>query len=262
MHTHGVNCTCFLIISELLSHIPLYTCIGYWWNVNTRAGGNRRKTATCKTLYQLLRTRQWLQAPRYCVLPMPCHCQRMHLALTGEIYPSRFSQRVSYDSKLGPTFVYFHGILGCFQVHMDRILSDLNHWQQWWNVPRYNRICRNKYTTTTTTTTIKHQNIKTSNTKRVSSETTTRQPHRNRSKIQNLFCPKQQSFPGFTKTHHPKEHLLFAQVVHQCLCQLRDVFPQHFFTFSGRFHCSLQTVFHHRLGGPRQFLRVIPVALA
>jgi len=162
-HTHGVNCTCFLIISELLSHIPLYTCIGYWWNVDTWdtwVGTERRKTATCKTLYQLLRTRQWLQAPRYCVLPMPCHCQRMHLALTGEIYPSRFSQRVSYDSKLGPTFVYFHGILGCFQVHMDRILSDLNHWQQWWNVPRYNRICRNKYTTTTTTTTIKHQNIK------------------------------------------------------------------------------------------------------
>jgi hypothetical protein len=93
-----------------------------------------------------------------------------------------------------------------------------------------------------------------------------RQPHDNHividPKIQNLFCPKQQSFPGFTQTHHPKEHLLFAQVVHQCLCQLRDVFPQHFFTFSGRFHCSLQTVFHHRLGGPRQFLRVIPVALA
>lgn len=116
---------------------------------------------------------------------MSCDCKLVHLNLTGEIYPSRFSQRVSCDSMLGSMFVYFRVILECFQVHTDRILSDLNHWQQWWNFPRYNRICRNNYTATTT---IKGE---TSNTTGWAPRQT-QQPHRS---IRNPFLPQQQRSP-------------------------------------------------------------------
>ena len=192
---------------------------------------------------------------------MSCDCKLVHLNLTGEIYPSRFSQRVSCDSMLGSMFVYFRVILECFQVHTDRILSDLNHWQQWWNFPRYNRICRNNYTATTT---IKGE---TSNTTGWAPRQTQQLQYIDPSETP--FCPNNnvlQFHRDMTRTcrapHWTKEHLLFAKVVHQCLCQLRDVFTQHFFAFSGRFHRSLQTIFHHRLGGPREFLRIIPIALA
>ena len=124
---------------------------------------------------------------------MSCDCKLVHLNLTGEIYPSRFSQRVSCDSMLGSMFVYFRVILECFQVHTDRILSGLNHWQQWWNFPRYNRICRHNYTTATT---IKGE---TSNTTGWAPRQT-QQPHR--SNIRNPFLPQQQSSP-VSPRHEP-----------------------------------------------------------